>query len=108
MTQTKPELDKYASEIAEAENEDKLPYSPSVVKRIREYEEEKRKSQNSSVAPMKPGKAVKRPGARGPPTEEPRRAPPVASRPTENRVPTGVPTTLEGALQFDGEGRSVH
>jgi hypothetical protein len=30
-------------------------------------------------------------------------------RPTENRVPKNVPTTLEGALQLDGaDGRGVH
>src|SRR5947208_6785282 len=60
--------------------------------------------QNSSVAPMKPV-AIK-PGGRGPPTEEKRS--PVTSRPTSNRVRSSVPTTLEGAFNFDGEGRNVH
>src|SRR5207248_8649156 len=59
---------------------------------------------NSSVAPLKP-EPVK-PGGRGPPREETRIA--VTSRPTPNRVPKGVPTTLEGALQFEREGKSVH
>src|SRR5438067_1655903 len=60
------------------------------------------------VAPVKPEKATEpmKPGGRGPPREETRIA--VTSHPTPNRVPKGVPTTLEGALQFEGEGKSVH
>jgi len=80
----------YRSEIEEAEQEEKR---------------QKRKSK-SFVAPMNPGKASPmKPGARGPPTNDQ----PVALRPTENKVPKNVPTTLEGALQLDGtEGKGIH
>src|SRR5439155_24110959 len=85
-------------------------YSEGAQKRIRDAQKKKvflhtmKEPQNSSVAPMKPV-AIK-PGGRGPPTEEKRS--PVTSRPTSNRVPSSVPTTLEGAFNFDGEGRNVH
>src|SRR5438874_3388120 len=82
-------------------------YSESVQKRIREARKQKSKLPVAPMIPEEPEavKSVERGPSTG--TREIQRAP-VASRLTENRVPKGVPTTLEGALQFEGEGKSVH
>jgi len=83
---TAQDLAKYQAEIEEAERE------------------EKQKSK-SLVAPVK--SSPKKAGGRGSPTSDP--GPPVAMQPTNNRVPSNVPTTLEGALKLDGgEGKGVH
>src|SRR6266704_1850220 len=85
-TLTAQDLAKYQAEIEEAERE------------------EKQKSK-SLVAPVK--SSPKKAGGRGSPTSDP--GPPVAMQPTKNRVPSNVPTTLEGALKLDGgEGKGVH
>lgn len=88
-------------------------YRAEIEEAEREEQEEKRKARQkpepskSLVAPMKPGKASPvKPGGRGSPTSATR--PPTSEKPTENRVPKNVPTTLEGALQFEGEGKGIH
>jgi hypothetical protein len=96
------------------EEDDLSGYSESAQKRIREAQKEREERKRlpaikheskSLVAPMKP-EAV-RPGGRGSPTSDFTRAP-TTDRPTANRVPDNVPTTLEKALQFEGEGKGVH
>ena len=106
MGKLKP-LQVYREEITEAEKEEESKeedlsmYSESVQKRIRESE----KSKLPEAAALGPGRKDERAEEAATPSGT---RYPVTSRPTENRVPKGVPTTLEGALQFEGEGKSVH
>ncbi len=80
-------------------------YHAEIEQAEREEREEKRKK--SFVAPVNP--RPNKPGGRGSPTNDRPSRSPVGNRPTENHVPKNVPTTLEGALQFDGsEGKGVH
>lgn len=99
------------------EEDDLSGYSENAQKRIREAQREREEKKRlpeikhesrSLVAPMNPEKPeAMKPGGRGSPTSDFTRAP-TTNRPTPNRVPDSVPTTLEKALQFDGEGKGVH
>jgi len=97
----------YRAEIEEAEREEQEQKRKSRQRQPDPEPSPPSPSKSLVRSPMKPGKASPvKPGGRGSPTSATR--PPTSEKPTENRVPKNVPTTLEGALQFEGEGKGIH